>query len=205
MKTLISCILGAGYSFVAGIPLARDLFRPFSSFARSGASYKRFEVVRGHYLYWLSCNPGGYPEQYMGLIFAGMLKDNPPKWEWVVEYVSASMASAGAPPASQNLNPRYSNRVNRPLACDTHRIFWRTVLGICSDLSVITTNYDILIERALRHRPMQRPPLPGCFYGGLPRPQWLKGAAQPFSRWSPERLIEMSGTVPLYNTNRPKH
>jgi len=45
---------------------------------------------------------------------------------------------------------------------------------------------------------MLRPPSRGCYYGGLPRPQRLKGAAQPFSRWSPERLIEMTGTIPVY-------
>ncbi len=63
---------------------------------------------------------------------------------------------------------------------------------------MITTNYDILVERVLRHRPMHRPSSPGCFYGGLPRPQMLRGAAQPFSRWAPERIIEMTGTIPVF-------
>src|SRR6202040_290832 len=97
---------------------------------------------------------------------------------------------------SLNRNPRYSNRVNRPSQYAIHRQFWDTILGKTNDLTVVTTNYDILIERALRHRPMRRSP--GCFYGGLPRPQHLKGAAQPFSVRSPERLIEMTGTIPVY-------
>jgi hypothetical protein len=79
-----------------------------------------------------------------------------------------------------------------------HREFFRALLTAADDLSIITTNYDLLIERSLRHRLMRRPPSPGCYYGGLPRPQELKGAAQPFSRWSYDRLIEMTGTIPVY-------
>jgi hypothetical protein len=71
-------------------------------------------------------------------------------------------------------------------------------MGAADEVAVLTTNYDILIERALRHRAMQRPPSPGCFYGGFPHPQQLKGAAQPFSKWSPARLIDMTGSVPIY-------
>jgi hypothetical protein len=65
-------------------------------------------------------------------------------------------------------------------------------------VSIVTTNYDILVEQGLRHRPMRRPFSPGCFYGGLPQPQILKGTAQPFSRWAPERFIEMTGAVPVF-------
>ncbi len=127
----------------------------------------------------------------MGLAYMRNAGPNPPKWDWIVEYVCAVIASAGTPPASLNRNPRYSNRVNRPFYCPAHQQFWNAMLSITSDVSVVTTNYDILVERVLRHRPMRRPPSPGCFYGGLARPQILTGAAQPFSRWAPERTIEM--------------
>jgi hypothetical protein len=36
---------------------------------------------------------------------------------------------------------------------------------------VVTTNYDTLAERVLRHRPMVRDPEPGFYYRGLPRPR----------------------------------
>jgi hypothetical protein len=134
----------------------------------------------------------------MGLVYAGNAGHNPPKWEWIVEYVCTVITSAGTPPPSLNRNPRYSNRVNRPFYCPSHQQFWNALLGITSDISVLTTNYDILVERVLRHRLMRRPPSPGCFYGGVARPQILKGAAQPFSRWAPERTIEMTGTIPVF-------
>ena len=43
--------------------------------------------------------------------------------------------------------------------------------------AVITFNYDLLIERGLRHLQMRRG-RPGIYYGGFPRPQVLKGLAQ---------------------------
>jgi hypothetical protein len=193
----VSCFLGAGYSFIAGVPLARDLLRPNYVLGLSEGSRKRFAAVREHYENWQQHHPADYPEQYLGGLYSGLLKDAPP-WNWAVEYVCAVIASAGSPPASLNRNPRYSNRLNRPSKYTVYRRFWSVVLSKAEELAILTTNYDILIEQTLRHRPMQRPPSPGCFYGGLPRPQQLKGAAQPFSRWSPERFIEMTGRVPVY-------
>jgi hypothetical protein len=198
MRCSVACFLGAGFSYVAGVPLARNLFKENWLIAVSERSRRRFLMVREHYEIWQNDNPRGYPEQYMGLVYTHNAGPNAPKWDWVVEYVSAIIASAGTPPASLNRNPRYSNRVNRPFYCAAHQQFWSSLLSITEDVSVITTNYDILVERVLRHRPMRRPSSPGCFYGGLARPQILKGAAQPFSRWSPERTIEMAGTIPLF-------
>jgi hypothetical protein len=193
----IACFLGAGFSYVAGVPLARRLFDA-SAFAPSESSWKRFEFVRAHYQDWLKQHPDGYPEQYMGEILNRSAGLNAPKWSWVVEYVCAVIARAGTAPPSQNRNPRYSNRVNQPYPCAPHLAFWRTIFTASEDVSVITTNYDILVERVVRHRRMQRPPSPGCFYGGLPRPQLLIGVTQPFSRWSPERVIEMTGAIPVF-------
>jgi hypothetical protein len=166
--------------------------------ALSERSRKRFAKVRHHYDDWRRHHLAEHPEQYLGSLYGGLLEPNAPPWEWAVEYVGAAIASAGTPPASLNRNPRYSNRINRPSDSVEHKQFWNAILGNADKLSVLTTNYDILIERALRHRAMQRPPSPGCFYGGLPRPQQLKGAAQPFSAWSPASCIEMGGSVPVY-------
>ena len=198
MKKSVACFLGAGYSYVARVPLARDLLEPNYVLALSDRSRKRFEAVLQHYDDWRRQHPAEYPEQYLGSLYGGLLGPNAPPWKWAVEYVGAVIASAGTPPASLNRDPRYSNRVNRPSESVVHKQFWNAILVNTDKLSVLTTNYDILIERVLRHRPMQRPPSPGCFYGGLPRPQQLKGAAQPFSAWSPARLIEMGGSIAIY-------
>ena len=198
MPKSVLCFLGAGFSSVAGVPLAKNLFGPNYLLALSERSQKRFDAVLEHYRNWQTSNPSAHAEQYMSDIFSGVAGPNAPQWAWLVEYVGAVIASAGTPPASQNRNPRYSNRINRPSDCQVHREFFDAILSATNDLAVITTNYDLLIERTLRHKPMRRPSSPGCYYGGLPRPQTLKGAAQPFSRWSYEQLIEMTGTIPVY-------
>jgi hypothetical protein len=190
--------LGAGFSFAAGVPLASKLFEQNWIIEMSLASEKRFDVVRKHFDTWRKAHPHEHPEQYMAMVYARNAGLNPPRWEWIVEFVEAVIASAGTPPASLNRNPRYSNRINRPLRCAAHSLFWDVLLSVSSDISVITTNYDIVVERVLRHRRMQRPPSPGCFYGGLPRPQVLTGAPQPFSQRAPDRVIEMTGSIPVY-------
>jgi hypothetical protein len=161
-------------------------------------SKRRFDAVLTAYYEWLNAHPGGHAEQFMDDLYRQHLSHVAPIWNWAVEYVGAVIASAGTPPWSLNRNPRYSNRINRPSITNVHRRFWATILGKCIDIAVATTNYDILAEQALRHRPFRRPPAPGCFYGGFERPQKLKGAAQPFSAWSPERVIELTGRVPVF-------
>lgn len=198
MPKSIVCFLGAGFSSVAGVPLAKNLFRPDYLLALSERSQRRFEAVLEHYRDWQVSNSSAHAEQYMSDLYTRAAGPNAPLWAWVVEYVGAVIASAGTPPSSLNRNPRYSNRVNRPSDCTTHREFFDAILRATDDLAVITTNYDLLIERALRHKPMRRPASPGCYYGGIPRPQMLRGAAQPFSRWSYEQLIEMTGAIPVY-------
>lgn len=66
---------------------------------------------------------------------------------------------------------------------------------------LVTTNYDMLAERVLRHRPMRRDPEPGFYYGGLPRPQRAHGHL-PWDRFDPHFAgkpgdLELTGTVPV--------
>jgi len=44
---------------------------------------------------------------------------------------------------------------------------------------------------------MKRHPLPGFHYGGFARPQILRGAAQPFSKFQSEKFISTTGLSPL--------
>jgi hypothetical protein len=193
----IACFLGAGYSVLAGIPLAKDLLRTEHVLALSSRSERRFSVLRGHYAIWSEEHPGHHMEEYLADLRADSLI-GAPSWRTAVEYLSAVIATAGTPPASLNRNPRYSNRINRPLGNSQYQAFWDVIIGHSASVSVHTTNYDILIERVLRHRPMKRPYSPGCFYGGISRPQCLVGVSQPFSRYSYEKEITMTGAIPVY-------
>jgi hypothetical protein len=188
-------ILGAGFSYVAGLPLAKDLFDA-DILAPSKAARKRFEAVLQSWRAWRSIHPEHAPEQFLTEIFR-CPKIGPVPWPWAVEMVAAVLATP-LPHDRGAYQARYAGRITRPVNVPEHDAFWDVALSRFAIVAVITTNYDILAERGLRHRPTQRPKRPGMHYGGLIRPQILKGTALPFSVSKPERQIELDGGIPLY-------
>jgi hypothetical protein len=97
MRSSIVCLLGAGFSYVAGVPLARDLLKLNWLITMSERSRRRFLMVREHYENWQKDHPREYPEQYMGLVYTQNAGPNAPKWDWIVEYVCAVIASGAIP------------------------------------------------------------------------------------------------------------
>ncbi len=188
-------ILGAGFSRSAGLPLAKDLF-DFDIFAGSRAAERRFNVVLNAWRDWRASEPGQGPEQFLTKLYQTP-RIGPVPWPWAVEYVAAVLATP-LPQDRGAYSPRYAARITRPVPVAVHIAFWNVVLSCFQTKAVITTNYDILAERGLRHRAMSRPTRPGFFYGGLSRPQNLKGAALPFSVYESERVITLDGAIPLY-------
>jgi hypothetical protein len=200
MSTLTStsacCIVGAGYSVVAGLPLTRDLFTSEVIAASQGAR-RRFQAVFDDFDQWRQRNPARNPEEYLADLYHNLFGRSAPPFAWAVELVAAVLAT----PRGQDMravNPRYGVRITWPSRTTAHVDFWATMIGAFSDVAIATTNYDLLIERSLRHRPMRRAFGPGCHYGGLSRPQILKGASLPFTVRDPQRFVELTGSVPIY-------
>ena len=195
-RSTTCCIVGAGYSFIAGLPLAKDLLSTaVAVFSRSAE--KRFEKVREDYAAWQKENPEGATEQYLSYLFEMELRLGGPPFEWAVELVAAVLAT----PRATDLRPitgRYGGRLTRPSWCCLHTYFWSILMSFFTDISVVTTNYDLLIERSLRHKRMKRLFGPGFYYGGIPQPQVLKGTAQPFTVTNPQCFITLDGTIPVY-------
>ena len=233
LKQSICCILGAGYSHVAGAPLTRDLFAIRNVAVPSEAAARRFQTVWKDYEAWLLEYPSRNTEEYLadlpkhgrsaawtaneryvlgrsdleataaietrGSTFS--FPDFPvparviPPFEWAVELLGAVLASP-LPCDTTVTNFRYGARVMFPFRCVSHLAFWREVIGKAGHVAAITTNYDILIERGLRHRPMTRVFGPGCYYGGIPKPQLLRGTQLPWAYQG--NYIELEGAVPVY-------
>jgi hypothetical protein len=188
--------LGAGFSFVAGLPLAKDIFDT-DVVAFSDGAAKRFDKVWKDYTSWREENPSLASEQYLDELFKGGLHWTRPPFNLAVELVAAVLAS----PRSTDVRPinlRYGGRITQPSWCRLHEAFFSSALKLFSDVTVVTTNYDLLIERSLRHRPMKRVFGPGFYYGGIERPQVLKGAAQPFTVNNPQRFVQLEGSLPVY-------
>ena len=192
-KPKAALILGAGWSFAAGLPLTKDLFKVNLS-AASKTSEDRLRRVAEAYDTWATATKPANGELFLEVVH----REETLPWAWAVEYVSTVLANPVRGDTSANQNLRYSQRLTNPTYCSTHRAFLKEVLTKYELSGVITTNYDILAERALRHRTMSRPSTPGFHYGGLPRPQFAHGLAQPFSVSRPDRAVELTGTVPLY-------
>ena len=188
-------ILGAGFSYVAGLPLAKDLF-DCEFYVPSEAAERRFAAVLQSWRAWQSMHREHGPEQFLTEIYRSP-KIGPVPWSWATEMVASILAT----PLPHDRGPfqiRYAGRITRPVNVPGHNTFWDVVLSRFGISGVVTTNFDLLAERGLRHRPMQRPKRPGFHYGGLIRPQILQGTALPFSVAKAERQIELEGAIPLY-------
>jgi len=188
-------ILGAGFSHIAGLPLAKDLFD--SEFLiPSKAATQRFEIVLQSWRAWQSMHPAHGPEQFLTEIYRSP-KTSVVPWSWATKLVAAILATP-LPRDRGAYQARYAGRITRPVNVLEHNAFWEIMLSRFAIVAVVTTNYDLPAEQGLRHRPMQRPKRPGIHYGGLIRPQILKGRAFPFSVTKPERQVELEGGIPLY-------
>ncbi len=195
---MISCIVGAGYSAVAGDPLTSQLFRA-PAIAASREASQRFHAVRRDFEAWTKDNPSRNAEEYLGDLYSGkryLPERGSAQFEWAVELIGATLATSSSD--IPGVIGRYSARITRPSRCLPHAAFWRTVLETHDTVAVITTNYDFRIEQVLRHRPMKRPLTPGFYYGGLPTPQILQGTALPFTVTNQQRYIELTGAIPLF-------
>lgn len=195
-------ILGAGFSAHAGVPLARDLFlRANAPVPFSAAATVRHELVLREFEQWHDANPRAHAEEFIASIYARPfeLGSSGVAWPWVVEYVGAVIARPGIDGTMQRAGARYSNRITVPLPGSApYARFWQLLTAQTRITGILTLNYDLVVERTLRHRPMRRPVLPGFHYGGFPLPQLLLGASRPFGGTSAQRQVEVCGTVPLY-------
>ena len=72
--------------------------------------------------------------------------------------------------------------------------FWDILFGVLTDVSVVTTNFDILVERGLRHVPRPRAKRPGFHYGF--GPENLAGGGYP--SYAHIQKIRADGNVPLF-------
>lgn len=177
-------IFGAGWSCVAGRPLARELFDDVPDAASQSAA-RRYAEVASEWRRWRLNHGEGYAEQFIGAMQQGRL------WDAVVEFVAARLAKPDLDRLEHEL--RYGERIDKPSPAPEHHEFVTRVLREHSVVGAVTTNYDLLVERSLRHRPMKRPARPGFHYVGISAGP-LRGATV----FSVRRgLVHVTGDVPL--------
>lgn len=182
-------LLGAGFSAVAGVPLAAELFLEEPEVDR----VTRQRLVRAVRTRWLSWHErtGGTPEEYLAQLEA----EGGTHWHEAVWYVGLVIAlrmgrlrqigfQRQLTVTKQNLDRR---------SVRAHEEFWTGVFTRTIPVAVVTTNYDILAERGMRHQPRPRVARPGFNYGAGNR--HLAGGGYP--SYSHVQPIVASGSVPL--------
>ena len=184
----VAVILGAGFSVVAGVPLANQLLdhRPDVDRVTRQALVDRVVARWGT---WQSTT-GGTTEEYL----AELERTDQVAFRDAVWFVGLAVALqmgqlrfVGA-----NLTITKHNLARRSFpALET---FWDILFGALTDVSVVTTNFDILAERGLRHVPRPRVKRPGFHYGF--GPESFAGGGYP--SYAHIQKIRADGNVPLF-------
>ena len=191
----VAAILGAGFSHVAGLPLARDLLSG-DVYVPSRAAERRWAAVLEDFERWKDHHPGEGPEQYLGHLFRARWGREAALWPSAVELVVATVATPRSPGDVLVAGPRYSSLITRSYHCSAHHDLWQLLLTRTSLIGVVTSNWDLLAERGLRHQPVAGKP--GCHYGGFPLPQLLEGRGSQFQASGTQERVRLTGGVPVY-------
>ena len=187
-QDMISVFLGAGFSSLGGVPLASKLFEspPHADVILRESLIER--VLDG-WVNW-SLQTGGTPEQYLTHLETTMGR----QWHEAIWYVALAITLRTPRVSIRGQRPTITHHtLNLTSGIDVLETFWTAIFKRTVDVSVLTTNYDILAERGLRLTPRSRLPRPGFNYGN--GSEQLKGKGYPGVFRS--RTPKTEGMVPL--------
>ena len=197
---LLALVLGAGFSYPAGVPLASQLFDEEPQVDR----VTRRQLVRRTLAGWHAWRErtGGQPEEYLAHLAGGPDGSGFPTKAWpeAIWYVALRIAlTMGSIEAVdfRRTPTIVRHDLMRTVGCREHVLFWDSIFrrpNPPTSVAVVTTNYDVLIERGLRRRPTPRAFRPGFNYGN--GPEQLEGSGYP--SFAHVRLIYCTGNVPLF-------
>lgn len=185
---MITVFLGAGFSAVAGLPLAQSLFdeEPIVDVVSRQRLVHR---VLSRWRWWLSQNKGA-PEEYLAHLQDLGGRD----WLEAVWYVGLVIALKMGRVENVGMKPTVTrHNLNRTTGVPAHEEFWSSLFRRTDDVAVVTTNYDVLIERGIRTQPRPRVLRPGFHYGS--GAEELAGGGYP--SYAHIQKIVVSGKVSL--------
>jgi hypothetical protein len=180
--------LGAGFSYVAGVPLAAHLLDTEPRVDRI-TRQRLVDRVQRDWKRWHGARSGA-PEEYLAELEAA----GGAAWRdavWYVGLVVALQMGRVEQVGAQDQITRHN--IDRTTQNSVHEAFWTTIFRRTSAVTVITTNYDILAERGLRVVARPRIPRPGFHYGF--GPENLAGGGYP--SYTHIQRVATAGSVPL--------
>ena len=155
----VAVILGAGFSAVAGVPLASHLLDHRPDVDRVTRK-KIVDRVVTRWETWRSQNSDATEEYLAELACTNQREFHDAVW-FVGLTIALRMGRLRTVGANLEITKHNLNRTSVP---ELER-FWTILFRARTDVSVITTNFDILAERGLRHVPRPKVPRPGFHYG----------------------------------------
>lgn len=184
----VSVILGAGFSYVAGLPLTRDLYNtddlPPNTSERALRNHEEVRIAWDH---WSSHRKIPNAEEWLESLY---FSTNPPGmsalWDKAVKFALAQLVR----PWQGSKTPYYYG-VTTSIESKVHREFWEIIRNLFQLKNVVTMNYDLLAEQGLRKEYTEKRHPPICYYGGWPYVQYvrvMKDLAPP--HWEEVRLGE---------------
>lgn len=188
----VSIILGAGFSYVAGLPLASQLFSTTElPPARSEEDKERMLDVLVAFEAWRSNNSGGTAEEWLRELYPD--KDNPlskmihkTSWEDAIGFGLRRLTTV------RNAHPgAYYYGISRyepETVHETHENFWRFFRPL-NVKTIVTLNYDLLVERALHKLSGEGESEPLFSYGGFPYRQVVRKMTNVTSRSSKDVIL----------------
>lgn len=173
----LSIILGAGFSYVAGLPLASQLFSTNElPPTRSKRDREKMLDVQSAFQQWESSNIGKTAEEWLRILYAD--KDNPlsnmlygTSWEDAIGFGLRRLTTVkDAHPGAYYFGiSRYDPKTVNPV----HKNFWSFTEAFDAK-SIITLNYDLLVEQALHSVTVDGDSKPRFAYGGFPYRQAVR-------------------------------
>jgi len=189
-------ILGAGFSYVGGLPLTRDLFDLSAPLprAQSDTSVENHHSVRAAYSR-ASSRGAVNAEQWLAELYA--TRANPLQrlstgttWDAAVRYALARLIEL---PAGSNSHYYYG--IGSYRCHPVHEAFW-TRLEQYGAKYIITLNYDMLVEQALHSTPSKHRAAPRCRYGGFQHVQVVRKLKDVVTKQ--EELLRLGDDFVLY-------
>lgn len=192
--TRLALFLGAGFSYISGMPMASQLFDEVPEVDRFTRRRLVNHVISG-WRKWKSLH-GGEPEQFLGYLDQGP-ELGYPSIRWAAWYVALVIALRTGQLELVGGQPKIiRDSLTRRTRCVALDLFWDALFK-CKNPpkieAVITTNYDIQIERDLRLRNTPLRHRPGFNYGL--GPEVLRGGGYP--SFTHLRPIRIAGDVPV--------
>ena len=145
-KPKATLILGAGWSYAAGLPLTKDLFKA-NPVVASLASKNRLKQVAGAYDRWATEHTPANGE----LFLQDVHQDGTLPWAWFVEYLARVLANPVEAETLANRNVRYSQRLTNRTYCHTHSSFISQALSMSYPMKQAARRAGVDIESVVRY------------------------------------------------------